>query len=137
MIVEREQQLSLVGGQTLMLTRSAHPLESLSEDLLEIIGPNGRPTVVIRVGADGASVELAGGPVVLKVDGDLRIEAERLQLHGSDRLSLSSGNDAELVVAESLTTIAKRQSVTSTRGDVRIQANDDVRLDGERIRMNC
>ena len=138
MIVEKEQRLSLAGGQTLVLTRSGHSIGPLpAEDLLQIIGPQGRPSVIIRVGEHGTSVELAGGPVVLSVDGDLRIEADRLQLHARDRLSLSSGHDAELVVEESLTTIAKRQSVTSTRGDVRILANDDVRLDGERIRMNC
>lgn len=138
MIVEKEQRLSLAGGQTLVLTRSGHPTGPLpAEDLLQIVGPQGRPTIVIRVGDHGTSVELAGGPVVLNVDGDLRIEADRLQLHARDRLSLSSAQNAEIAVGESLTTTAKRQSVTSTRGDVSILANDDVRLDGERIRMNC
>ena len=138
MIIEREQRLSLAGGQTLVLTRTEHPLEAFRrQDMLEVIGREGRPTLVIRVGPEGATVELAGGPVALKVDGDLRIEAERLQLHARDRLSLTSGGDAELAVAETLTTVAKRQSVTSTRGDFRILANDDVRMDGERIRMNC
>jgi hypothetical protein len=138
MIIEKVERLSLAGGQTLVLTRKEHPALPLqTEDVLQILGPQGRPTVVIRVGQEGAQVELAGGPVVLRVDGDLRIEAERLQLHARDRLSLSSGRDAEVVVEESLATTAKRQSLTSTLGDVRIFANDDVRMDGERIRMNC
>jgi hypothetical protein len=138
MIVEKEQRLSLAGGQTLVLTRVGHPVEPLQyEDLLQIVGPKGCPTVIIRVGESGVSVELAGGPVVLNVEGDLRIEAERLQLHARDGLTLSSGRDAALMVGESLTTTAKRQSVTATRGDVSILANDDVRMDGERIRMNC
>lgn len=138
MIVEKEQCLSLAGGQTLVLSRSEHAAGLLrSEDVLKIVGPQGHPTLVIHVGDHGASVELAGGPIVLSVEGDLRIEADRLQLHARDQLSLSSGHDAELVVEESLTTTAKRQSITSTRGDVRILANDDVRMDGERIRMNC
>src|SRR5688572_27874874 len=107
MIIQKEERLSLAGGQTLVLTRAGNPAEPhRSEDLLQILGPQGRPTVVIRVGPEGACVELAGGPVVLQVDGDLKIEAERLQLHARDRLSLSSGRDAEVVVEESLTTTA-------------------------------
>ena len=138
MILEKEQQLALAGGQTLVLTRSGpSTAPDQREDLLQIVGPQGHPTVVLRVGQAGVSVELAGGPVVLNVSGDLRIEAERLQLHARDRLSLSSGRDAELNIQESLSATAKRQSLTATRGDVRIAANDDVRMDGERIRMNC
>src|SRR5262245_34861904 len=138
MIIEKTERLALAGGQTLLVTRREQPALPLgAEDVLQILGPQGRPTLVIRVGPEGAQVELAGGPVALRVDGDLRIEAERLQLHARERLSLSSGRDAEVVVEESLSTTAKRQALTSTRGDVRILANDDVRLDGERIRMNC
>jgi hypothetical protein len=138
-IVEKEQRLSLSGGQTLLITRG-EPVENAveqAEDLLQIVGPKGRPMVTIRVSEQGVSVELASGPVMLNVEGDLRIEAERLQLHARDQLSLTSGRDAQIFVEETLSTTAKRQAVTATRGDVRLVANDDVRMDGERIRMNC
>jgi hypothetical protein len=141
LIIQKEQRLSLSGGQTLLITRGSEVVDAMEqtprEDLLQIVGPKGRPMVTIRICEEGVSVELASGPVVLNVDGDLKIEAGRLQLHARDRLSLTSGGDAEIVVEETLSTTASRQTVTATRGDVHLVANDDVRLDGERVRMNC
>jgi hypothetical protein len=36
-----------------------------------------------------------------------------------------------------MTSTARAHKVTAERGDVDVYANDDVKLDGERIRMNC
>jgi hypothetical protein len=32
---------------------------------------------------------------------------------------------------------ARIQNVTATLGDVNVRANDDVKLSGERVRVNC
>jgi hypothetical protein len=86
MILEKEQRLSLAGGQTLVLTRSELRTGALpTEDVLQIVGPQGRPTLVIRVGDHGTSVELAGGPVVLNVDGD-RATGSRSRRRATPRL---------------------------------------------------
>ena len=45
--------------------------------------------------------------------------------------------NASLVVAGDLETYARVQHHTATLGNVNIRANDDVRLNGERVRMNC
>jgi len=75
--------------------------------------------------------------MALKVDGDLAIAARRLLLHGSEGVAISSDADAQIVAAQTLMTQGRRQDVTATHGDVRVYANDDVKIDGERIRMNC
>lgn len=45
--------------------------------------------------------------------------------------------DLKLQVAGDLHSEARVQNVTATLGDVNVRANDDVKMIGERIRMNC
>ncbi len=106
------------------------------EDCLRLIDGGGATTLTIRISAAGAIIEL-GGPVALNVQGDLAIAAQKLLLHGRESVALSSDTDIQIAAGENLETLAKRQAITSTRGDVRMYANDDVKIDGERIRMNC
>ena len=42
-----------------------------------------------------------------------------------------------MVAKENALVQAKRQEIVATRGNLRAHANDDVLIDGERIRMNC
>ncbi|MGD0835583.1 MAG: hypothetical protein ABSB49_02945 [Polyangia bacterium] len=67
----------------------------------------------------------------------MAIEAGQLRLHGRDGVSLSTEGYLKLQVAGDLHSEARVQNVTATLGDVNVRANDDVKMTGERIRMNC
>lgn len=116
-------QLEFIGGQRLLVERGAR------EDLLTLLAPSGE--VVFRVSLTPS------GPV-LRFESGLRIEAsgalefvgKSLALSGEDGVSIRSGGDASIVATGDLVARAEL-------GDVSLRANDDVRLDGERIRMNC
>lgn len=97
--------------------------------LLRLTGPEGERALEIALTPEGPVLRLHGG---LRMDlvGDLAIDAKRVSLHGREGLVLSSGTDAALVAAGDF-------SVQAELGDVSVRANDDVRIDGERIRMNC
>ena len=97
----------------------------------------GATSLTIRLTAAGPVVELTGASLTLKVDGDLALAARRLMLHGAEEVSISSDADFRMVAGGSLVTQGRRQEVTATHGDVKVYANDDVKMDGERIRMNC
>jgi len=58
-------------------------------------------------------LRLASG-LRMEIAGDLDIAAQNVRLLGRDDVCIEAG-----------------------RGDVSIRANDDIRLDGERIRNNC
>ena len=107
------------------------------EDRVRLLEADGTTCLTIRVGAGGTIIELGGGPVALNVEGDLAISSRRLHLHGREEVAISSDADIRVEAAENSSIRAKRQEIVSTRGNLKASANDDVLIDGERIRMNC
>lgn len=107
------------------------------EDRVRLLEADGTTCLTIRVGAGGTVIELGGGPVALNVEGDLAISSRRLHLHGREEVAISSDADIRVEAEENSSIRAKRQEIVSTRGNLKASANDDVLIDGERIRMNC
>ena len=137
-----DEVVELSRNQRLVITRANAGLapvgaESPGEDCLRLIDASGVISLKIRLSPDGPVIEIGGGSVALKMEGDLAIGARRLLLHGSEGVEISSGADVSIAAAENIASRAKRQDLTATLGDVRVYANDDVKIDGERIRMNC
>lgn len=136
-----DQVIELARNQTLVITRArmqpAPPAEEPGDDCLRLLNAQGATSLTIRLTSGGPVVEISGGSMALKVDGDLAIAARRLLLHGSEGVAISTDADAQIVAGQNLMTQGRRQEVTATHGDVRVYANDDVKIDGERIRMNC
>lgn len=96
---------------------------------LRLVGPGGGQRLEIAITPQGPVLRL-GGNLRVELTGDLAVEARRIALHGREGLALSSGADGSVQVVGDL-------AVTADLGDVSIRANDDVRIDGERVRMNC
>jgi uncharacterized protein (DUF2345 family) len=67
----------------------------------------------------------------------LRLEAKDLVLRALRELTLESGGNAAITIAGDLATRAAAQSITATEGEIQATANDDIRLNGERVMMNC
>lgn len=97
--------------------------------VLRLVGPGGAQRLEIAVTADGPVLRLHSG-LKIELAGALAIDAATVSLHGREGLTLTSGGDARLAAAGDLVARAER-------GEVSVRANDDVRLDGERVRMNC
>jgi hypothetical protein len=97
--------------------------------LLRLVGPDGGKSLEIALTDQGPVLRLNSN-LRMDLSGDLAVEARHVSLHGREGLTLTSGSDAVLAVAGDL-------SLRAELGDIQVRANDDVRLDGERIRMNC
>ena len=121
----------LAGGHRLNVERRD------SADVLEIAGADGRLRIEIVVTEDGPVIRLDGANLRIHASGSLSLDAETLALRGREGVSLASGGDLSISAEGDLRTEARSQEVVARRGDVAVQANDDVTLDGERIRMNC
>jgi len=139
--------IELARGQTLLIERtrpttpdpgndSGQGMEA-EEDRLQLQEADGTTYLTIRVGKGGTVLELGGGPVALNVEDDLSISSRRLRLHGREEVTITSDADVKVAAQENASIRAKRQEIVSTRGDLKARANDDVIIDGERIRMNC
>ncbi len=127
----RMESVALIAQQQLVIERGER------EDTLQLFQGNGRLTLTVRITADGPVLEVAGGSVAIRASGALSINAQRVAIRARDGFDLESGGDARITAGGTLEIAAERQQVTARSGDVRVRANNDVLLDGERIRMNC
>lgn len=112
----------LLGNRVLEIHRNP------SDNLVRILGPDGEGVVTIHITPTGVTLRLPGRGASLRIDGDLAIDAERVSIHGRSGVAITSDGDLE--------TRARIQNVTAELGNVNIRANDDVKMDGERILMN-
>ena len=66
----------------------------------------------------------------------LELIGRRVALRGREGVEIESGADATMNIAGDLTSTARIQNLRASVGNVNVKANDDVRLIGERIKLN-
>ena len=125
------QTLELVGDQRLVVQNNAE------SSLLRIIGPDGKVSLAIHVTEHGHAVRLESSAIQIEAQGELSLNAEHVSIHGRKSLSLSSDGNVSLDTPGDIHSDARSHKITARLGNVDIKANDDVTIDGERIRMNC
>ena len=99
--------LALSGGHHLIVEDGHAP-----RSLVHLRGP-GPVQLTIEITATGPVLWFQGPSLSLNAAGALTLSAESLSIHARHDLQLSAG------------------------GDVRVRANDDVTLNGERVLLNC
>ncbi len=105
-------------------------------DELAVLAPDGRLCVTIELTERGPSVRIEAAELSVASRGKMQLSADSLTLTSDNDLALVAGGDLRLEAKGKLATQAFEQSIVATHGDVAVQANDDVRLDGERVRLN-
>jgi hypothetical protein len=105
-------------------------------DLLRVFNADGQACLTVRLTPTGPVLQFDGS-VVLQTSGALALDAEHIALHGRDGVTITSGGDVTLQTAGDLTSRARVQNIRADLGNVNLQANDDVRLNGERVLVNC
>lgn len=98
--------------------------------VLLLTSADGTPRAQLTLQGDELVLDCFGGRTRLRMQGALTLEAEQLTLSATKDLRLQSGGDIHLQAEGNL-------QMQALRGDVCVTANDDVRLEGERIRMNA
>lgn len=123
--------LDLTAGQRLVLDRET------GGDRITIVGRDGRIKLEVMLTENGCVLRLEGAGLAIETEGDLAIHAGRLAFHAQDAIEIASGGDAHVRAGGDLELSARVQTIVSELGNVTIRANDDVRIDGERILLNC
>jgi len=103
-----------VGKYHLLLERSE------TGGVLRLVGRDGLERIELAITDDGPVLRLCTGLAVV-VDGELALTADQLSLHARRALRLTSDEQVDI----------------RSGGDVALRANDDVKLNGERIDLNC
>ncbi len=127
----QDETLDLIKDQKLVLTQ--RPTGSI----IRIVGRDGQVSLKIEVNEQGPVLRFKGANLAIETNGDLSICAKRLELHAQDQVVIGSGGNAAIQVHGDFSTAARTQTICAELGNVNVRANDDVTLDGERIRMNC
>jgi hypothetical protein len=112
--------------------------------VLRLTAPDGRVCLKIALLPEGPAVELSAVALSVATDRDLTIDCERFAVNArSDLLLVAGGNvaadaggDMSLRADGELATEAVAQRHRARLGNVDLLANDDVSLEGERIRLN-
>lgn len=123
------QELTLASGYRVEAQTSR-------EETVSIHAPDGRLCLKITLTEAGPLVELSSVALSIKAQSEIRLDCERLEINAQKQLELRSGDRLSLYAEGDLRSEAFSQRIIARRGDVAVKANDDVMLDGERIRLN-
>ncbi len=113
-------------------------------DLIEIVAPGGELCLSIRLDASGPMVEVRAASLRVATEGDLVLDCERFEVNAREDITLISAGgiaqdahgDVVIRADGEIATEAAGQQHRARRGNVDIRANDDVMLEGERVKLN-
>jgi len=128
------QAIALPSGYSMSVNT---PTEQRGLGALELRAPDGRVCLTVFLGPNGPEVRIEAAELSIATRGKMDLEAESMSLTARRDFSLRAGGDISIETPGHLSTSGFSQSLTSTHGDLHLDANDDVRVDGERIRLNA
>lgn len=136
----RAQSLELPSGRVV----EARP-EAAGEDRITIRGKDGMVELEVRMTEHGPVLRFRAADVELESTGEVRVDCERFHVRAEKEIFEETGGhlrqriagNASVWVRGQHSTKAGEARLEAKRGSVQIEANDDVQLLGERIKMNC
>ena len=96
--------------------------------MLRLEAPDGRLCLTIRLCDEGPMLEVAATSVAVRAEKELTLACETLRVHAQRDITMHAGGN--------ITSEGFAQTLRAHTGDGHLEANDDVRVDGERIHLN-
>lgn len=115
------------------------------EETIQLTGKNGEATITIIMAEDGPVIQCSGAAIQLKAANKLSLHSPNIELNASESINLQTQGDLEQTVDGNFYQHVKGdahrqariQNITADLGNVNVKANDDVKIDGERVKLNC
>lgn len=130
-------QIEFPGGEILVIDRHHGELRLLQRD----------QTVALSISITDQGLVLNLNALQLNIHAleQLNLSAAKVNIEATERLSLKTagdfvhtvGNDSHTDIAGDNYHTARVQNIRAELGNVNVKANDDVRLNGERVKLNC
>lgn len=135
--MEGSSSLHFPAGSTLFIDRE--------NSELRLLGADDSVQLVISITEQGIIVNLKAFQLNIQAADQLNLSGKRIHIDASEHLALTTAGSLEQRVAKDFTSevlgdqhsTARIQRITADLGNVEIKANDDVRLNGERVKLNC
>jgi hypothetical protein len=115
------------------------------DDHITVRGTSGAVELEVTLTDKGPVLHFRAAEIQLQASGRLSVDCEELDVRApggitqqtdGDLLQVVRG-DASIAVKGDLSIAAAETEIRSARGDVRVKANDDVLINGERVKLNC
>ncbi|CAN5898671.1 hypothetical protein BH11BAC4_BH11BAC4_14710 [soil metagenome] len=112
---------------------------------LKVISKNQELQLMIRVLEEGVIVDIITTELNINATEQLNLSSKKINIDASEQLNIKTGGNLVIEAEKDCLTeitgtnknIAKIQKLTATLGNVELKANDDIKLDGESVKLNC
>jgi hypothetical protein len=111
-------------------------LHDLPQDRLIVRGPTGQVELSVRFTEEGPVLSFSGAAIDLVSPGAVSLDCGSLRVRSRDGIALETSGDIVQNAKGALRAEADDVSIRSRVGDLKLAANDDVIVEGERIRLN-
>jgi hypothetical protein len=113
------------------------------DSVLSLQDRDGRLLMRLTLTSDGPVLEIESRSLAITSHGPLRLDCERMEINAERDVTIRAQHlrqevreDAALAAGGLITTEGLAQHHRARLGDMTLRANDDVCLDGERVRLN-
>jgi len=130
-ISREKESIPISSGRLLEIERTDNG------DRLSICSPDDVVELEILITDTGPLLRFRSADLQLQAIGSVKVECEDYSVKATRSILHETEGHLLLKAKEELDMEGKVSTLCATRGDVKIKANDDVRLNGERIRLNC
>ncbi|MCA9649527.1 MAG: hypothetical protein H6712_27230 [Myxococcales bacterium] len=105
-------------------------------ETLRLRDPSGTLCATLHLGPEGVRLEVKATEIHASASERVRLEGDVVELAARQTLALRSGGAIHQQADGPHHSTAFEHRLEATHGEVALRANDDVALDGERIRLN-
>jgi phage gp45-like len=132
-------------GPTALVLASGRRIQvdPLNSDQINISSPDGTFELSVKFTSEGAVFNLSAAQLNLRSSGAINMECQDLAIRAERSIALDTGSMVQTVTEDHRTLVggqsqleAHAVSVRSRLGDVAIDANDYVKVTGEKILLN-
>ena len=139
-LLEEQPDKSLIkfkAGNTLIVDHIAGELKLVSK--------NQTIQLIIKVHGETLEVHTNASQLSINATDELNISAKKINIEATEQVNIKTAGNLVMDIAKDCLTeiagtnksIARIQKLTASLGNVEIKANDDVKLDGESVKLNC
>lgn len=120
-------------------------LEKNEKDVIQVRNAQGVVLFTIEVSNEGTNLNIEAENINIKANKSLQLSGETIDIKSKKKIFIKSEGDLNQYVkgnkvietqGENIET-AKTQCIKAYLGDVKLKANDDIKLNGERVKLNC
>ncbi len=127
--------------------KKGHALAIINENDCEVVqvrNAKGIALFSISISDEATTLTIEAENIELKASNKIAIAADVVQITATSEVFMKSqgdlmqavDGDTMMITQGDKQDVARIQNITSALGDVNIKANDDVKLKGERIKLN-